>query len=80
MLFHEDRVGIFRICDFLRELENGSLKGQRNSGVAFPRNFYEVRSIHVLTSFYRKFIKNFSSICAPIMETIKIKHQPFEWT
>ena len=45
-----------------------------------PRNIYEVRSFHGLASFYRKFIKNFSSICAPIVETIQREHHPFEWT
>ena len=45
-----------------------------------PRNIYEVRSFHGLASFYRKFIKNFSNICAPIVETIKKEHHPFEWT
>ena len=36
-----------------------------------PRNIFEVRSFHVLASFYRKFIKNFSGICASIVDTIK---------
>ena len=44
------------------------------------RNIYEVIIFHGLASFYRNFIKNFSSICAPIMETIRREHQPFEWT
>ena len=39
-----------------------------------------MRSFHRLASFYRKFIGNFNSICAPIVETIKREHQPFEWT
>ena len=36
-----------------------------------PRNIYEVRNFYGLAIFYKKFIKNFRNICAPIMETIK---------
>ena len=45
-----------------------------------PRNIFEVRSFNGLESFYRKFIKNFSGICASIVETIKKDRQPFQWT
>ena len=45
-----------------------------------PRNIFEVRSFHGLASFYRKFIKNFSGICASIVKTIKKDIQPFQWT
>ena len=45
-----------------------------------PRNIFEVRCFHGLESFYRKFIKNFSGICASIIETIKKDRQPFQWT
>ena len=44
-----------------------------------PRNIFEVRSFHGLASFYRKFIRSFSQICAPIIETIKETNQPFKW-
>jgi len=44
----------------------------------FPRNVYEVGSFHGLESFYRMFIKNFSNICAPIVEIIKRHDKPFE--
>ena len=45
-----------------------------------PNNAYEVRSFHVLASFYRKFIKSFSQICAPLIDTFKGSIQPFKWT
>jgi hypothetical protein len=44
------------------------------------RSMYEVRSFHGLVSFYRKFIRNFSSICIPIQDTIKKEHGYVNWT
>ena len=46
----------------------------------FPRSAYEVRGFHGLASFYRKFINNFSQICAPIIDTFRESRQPFKWT
>ena len=45
-----------------------------------PKNIFEVRSFHGLSNFYRKFIRNFNKISAPIIETIKKDKQPFKWT
>eukprot|EP00253_Pinus_taeda_P015626 PITA_15626 len=44
-----------------------------------PTSFFEVRSFHELASFYRKFIRNFSEICASMLDTIKKASQPFCW-
>jgi hypothetical protein len=44
-----------------------------------PRSMFEVSIFHGLVSFYWIFIKNFSSICAPIIDTIKKEHGSFNW-
>jgi hypothetical protein len=45
-----------------------------------PSNIFEVRSFHGLAIFYRKFIINFSGICAPMLDIVKKKHKSFSWT
>jgi hypothetical protein len=40
---------------------------------------FEVRIFHGLSSFYRKFIRDFSGICAPMMDIVKKKHKSFKW-
>jgi hypothetical protein len=44
------------------------------------RSVFEVRSFHGLATFYRKFTRNFSSICTPILNTIKKDNKSFNWT
>ena len=44
-----------------------------------PVNIFKVRCFHGLASFYSKFIRNFSGICAPRVDTIKKDNQPFYW-
>jgi hypothetical protein len=45
-----------------------------------PNNIFEVRSFHGLTSFYRKFIGNFTGISAQMMDIVKKRHKSFKWT
>jgi hypothetical protein len=41
---------------------------------------FEVRIFHGLASFYKKLIRNFSGICAPMTDTVKTRHKYFKWT
>jgi len=43
-----------------------------------PKNVGKVRSFHGLTSFYRRFVPNFSSITSPLNKLVK-KDVKFEW-
>ena len=43
-----------------------------------PKTPFEVRSFHGLAQFYRRFVKDFSSLAAPLTDLLKVT--PFEWS
>ena len=43
-----------------------------------PQSITEVRSFHSLASFYRRFVKDFNTLAAPLIEIIK-KSMRFKW-
>jgi hypothetical protein len=47
-------------------------------GWPIPKNLSQVRSFLVLAGFYRRFVKDFSTIAAPLNELTK-KGMPFSW-
>jgi hypothetical protein len=44
-----------------------------------PKSVFKIQSFHGLARFYRKFIRNFSGISAPMMDTVKKRHKSFHW-
>eukprot|EP00253_Pinus_taeda_P024797 PITA_24797 len=71
--------------EVLKEFNENELKMDPEKVTAIvswpsPKSLFEVRSFHGLASFYRKFIRNFSEICTPMLDMIKKINQPFHWT
>ena len=79
MFFYGRGDCVFGICD-----DDGLRMDPKKVKAIFEwptlENVSEVRSFHGLASFYRKFIRNFSSICNAMIETMRWDKKDFKWT
>uniref|UniRef100_A0A2N9EGC5 CCHC-type domain-containing protein n=1 Tax=Fagus sylvatica TaxID=28930 RepID=A0A2N9EGC5_FAGSY len=77
------RHPIPRLDDMLDELHGSCIEVDEEKVKAIkewpmPKSITEVRSFHGLASFYRRFVKDFSTLAAPLTEIIK-KNVGFHW-
>nr|GEY48946.1 RNA-directed DNA polymerase [Tanacetum cinerariifolium] len=90
VLAWEKLYGNLKKCDFfanqitflgylmsIQRIQVDDTKIQAIRDWPIPQTIQQVRSFHGLSSFYRQFIKKFSTIVAPMIEVTKYKH--FEW-
>uniref|UniRef100_A0A2N9HG40 Uncharacterized protein n=1 Tax=Fagus sylvatica TaxID=28930 RepID=A0A2N9HG40_FAGSY len=77
------RHPIPRLDDMLNELHGSCIEVDEEKVKAIkewptPKSITEERSFHGLASFYRRFVKDFSTMAAPLTEVIK-KNVGFHW-
>jgi len=58
------------------QVDDEKIKSTRDWPI--PKNVIDVRSFHGLASFYRRFVKDFSTIASPLNDVVK-KNLEFKW-
>jgi acetylornithine/succinyldiaminopimelate/putrescine aminotransferase len=73
-----DKIIFLRYVVSVKGIEMNEAKVKAIQEWAIPKSITEVKSFHGLASFYRRFVKDFSTITSPIIEIIK-KFEGFKW-
>ena len=76
--FCMDKVVVFGYVVSAKRIEVDKEKVKANKEWPTPKSITEVRSFYGLASFYHRFVKNFNTLAASLIEIVK-KSMGFKW-